>query len=202
MATNNRKPGSGPVPKAIIVAAARIRAEHGGGGPCTRCNGEGYCDHKPKWIIAKGKKGEGKVCFRCHGDGIEPGASIPSPLSVRRTVVLALAKLVAAGDVVGIDRLRREHDGGMFWPVLADAFERAIEAAKAKRSTNVVANIAKARRVRTVDMVEHVSAHPLRAAAFAVLDKHHPNATPEEIADAMGGHATFDGQVEFDEFEF
>lgn len=114
MANKNRVPGTGPVPKAVVVAAAAIRAQTGGGGLCTRCDGAGYC-------------------------GIEPGRSIPNPLTVRRTMVGTLAKLVEAGDVVGIDYLRREYDGGLFWPVLSDA---------------------------------------------------------------MGGHVTLDGQVEFDEFEF
>lgn len=57
------------------------------------------------------------------------------------------------------------------------------------------------RRTRSVPLAEHVAAHPLRMSAFAVLDKHHPGASAEEIADAMGGHVSFGGDVFFDEDE-
>ena len=57
------------------------------------------------------------------------------------------------------------------------------------------------KRTRSVPLAEHVAAHPLRLAAFAVpvLDKHHPDASAEEIADAMGGHVSFGGDIYFDE---
>lgn len=57
----------------------------------------------------------------------------------------------------------------------------------------------KTRRTRSMPLAEHVAAHPLRMAAFAVLDKHHPDASAEEIADAMGGHVSFGGDIYFDD---
>lgn len=123
-----RECGTGPVPSAVVQARNTILEAHGGGGPCTRCDGEGYLEDNETWIVAKGKKGPGKVCFRCQGDGIEP-CNLPDPLVVRANVIKKLAPLVKAGDVRTLTKLARQFRSGPFWPVLTDAFGRAQAAA-------------------------------------------------------------------------
>ncbi len=200
--------GSGPVPPAVLAARAKILAEHGGGGTCTRCDGEGYLEDNESWIIAEGKKGVGKVCFRCRGDGIEPGDRLPDPLLVRANVIKRLAPIVERGEVLVIAKLAHQFMSGPFWPCLEDAFHRAQVAARARRpvkpgSTAVSAPKASqggAQRVREVSASEHLS-RGLNAHFAGVLEKHHPDASPEEFAEAMGGHATFGGDVVFYEDE-
>jgi hypothetical protein len=168
-------------------------------------------DDNPHWVLADGKKGVGKVCFRCRGDGIEPGDNLPDPLAVRANVVTKLKPLVQAGEVLAIAKLARQFQSGPFWPVLEDAFQRAETAAKAPRSARAAAGVAQARlasqrapeppppvvRTRTVHLDDFLS-RGLNAYFAEVLDKHHPDASAEELAEAMGGFATFGGEVFFD----
>lgn len=208
-----RVQGSGPVPQSVLRARAQILAAHSGGGDCTRCGGEGYLEENESWIVAKGKKGVGKVCFRCEGDGIEPGNHLPDPLTVRANVVAKLKPMVEAGDVVGISKAERGLRSGPFWPVLEDAFQRAERAAKARRSGKVASAVTTAlqtrqqaperppvRTTRVVSAREFLS-KGLNGYFADVLEKHHPGASAEEFADAMGGHVTFGGDVVFDEDE-
>jgi len=209
---NGSTRGSGPVPQAVLAARARILAAHSGGGDCTRCGGEGYLEDSETWIVTDGKKGQGKACFRCRGDGIEPGDNLPDPLIVRANVVAKLKPLVEAGDVVGIAKVERPFRSGPFWPVLEDAFQRAETAAKARRSVKAASTVTstlKARqraperppvRTREVSAREYLS-RGLNAHFADVLEKHHPGASAEEFAEAMGvgGHATFMGDVLFDD---
>ena len=131
---------------------------------------------------------------------------------VRANVVAKLKPMVEAGDVVGISKAERQFRDGPFWPVLVDAFERAEKAAKAGRSVKAASAVTltlKARqqapdrppvRTRVISARDFMS-RGLNGYFAEVLDKHHPEAAAEEFADAMGGHATFMGDVLFDDDE-
>jgi len=54
-------------------------------------------------------------------------------------------------------------------------------------------------KVRTFE--EHLHRNPLEAHFAEVMFKHHPDADANEIAAAMGGHATFLGEIEFDDYD-
>jgi hypothetical protein len=103
---------------------------------CARCDGAGERPDSARWVITTDKNGvvQGKFCFRCRGTGAEPARGITDPLTVRYTTADNLLPLVEAGDV---DAVAAEEDAqdkaGIYWPILADVYGRAMAVAAYNR---------------------------------------------------------------------
>jgi hypothetical protein len=123
-------------PKHVLAARQLVIQAMQATKPCTRCGGEGVCEHIPTWLHVQTEKAKGKVCFRCKGDGIEPKPKFVDPLVVRYAVAARLLPLVERGEVDKVrvleDQSRRRDT--IYWPVLDDVYTRALVAAKRNQS--------------------------------------------------------------------
>jgi hypothetical protein len=103
---------------------------------CSRCDGLGERPDSARWVVTTDKNGviHGKFCFRCRGEGVEPARGVVDPMVVRYKTADQLLPLVEAGDV---DAIAAEEDAqdktGMYWPILAGVYERALAVAAYNR---------------------------------------------------------------------
>lgn len=121
------RPGRGPVPVAVQRARRQILKAALGGGPCLRCEGDGIRDDSEEWVVTDTGH---KSCFTCHGSGIQPRKAIVDPYKVRYSFVARLVPLVTVGNIEAIQKLERSQQNSIFWPVLQDVFDRALNAAE------------------------------------------------------------------------
>jgi len=122
---------SKPVPKHVWKRRARcmraIKAAKAEGSVCHRCDGHGYLDRED-WIITEG---DGRrVCFACRGSGHGKPKDYPEPLRIRYGVAWSLKPAAEKGDIDAILREEEKHKDGLYWPILEDVFERALNAAE------------------------------------------------------------------------
>lgn len=104
-------------------AAAIIREAWEASVYCPRCDGEGYLD-RDDWVVTEDDGS--RVCFRCRGTGTTPRRPFVEPIRVRMAVVAKLKRMIDEGDLEGIEVARAKDESSLYWPVLQDAYDRAL----------------------------------------------------------------------------
>jgi len=102
------------------LAFRAINAEKASFRPCPRCNGEGFVD-RSDWIVTEtdGRR----ACFNCQGSG-------EARLKVRYATAYRLVPAVEQGDIDKILAEEAKAREDVYWPILEDVYERALNAAE------------------------------------------------------------------------
>jgi hypothetical protein len=115
------------IPKHVWKKRAQVlKAAKNAFFPCPRCGGEGYVDRED-WIVTE--EDGSRVCFNCRGSG-ESKKGLTEPLKVRYAVAYRLVPLIEAGDFFRIMEIEDHEREGIYYPILEDVFERALNAAE------------------------------------------------------------------------